>query len=784
MTAKKPPYTTPLTAMSEEEFFDMLRGTPESKPLVVLGTTSPDKRDIYRELFLNHGKEEETKKAGLDVYYTDIGALGIPPRKTPEMDGEYDKHLDEKAENIYATLSPADVVASMRRKLEVKPEDRKKHFDPSKAKIIGMAEDSGMELLFKDKATEARFIDAVVTELKPRLRDRDHYLLDKLKKTGFPGPNFKPLQERLDGGFHELMDIIYKAADVIGEKELRFSQTINVSFVSIDDKKFFKMPTFKGQGRLLSRQEFDEKLLSSERGKPVNINFVQVFDGQANGAQDTVEILIDKGLHEQSSKHLPVDYPRRQLTEYIQKRIGKRHASDVERKRTVRVAAVNHDVLTGARDRINFGTFNINDLELADVPTRPQMMADGNIKTMGDADAVVLVPDNSEPKDRHLYPDPNLRLLQHYIVSVETEPEAMRIPLIIDNRSKGFNNALEVLSDASSNGRFPVLKEPYVVVRSDKEMRRALIRIKDLSQREMVVKPDDESRDDPKQKKPLEPIPNDGVFTVFIGGGHANNPMRDIEDAKNLGYFCAKNGYRIITGGGSVEGSMGATHTGFVQYYLDELQKSDKHQDIKAEIREYFDETKKRYDAEQLILDRPELVDKMADMGIINRKLFYAYSMKPLLEMESPSGKEAPGVTYCDAGNRVRRLSALLSSGTKIFMRGGVGTDEEFEETIRQHVEARTAVAGNGKEKRIFADGTPDDGGAIIIFNKDGHLDKLLLHYHLLGDDVITQKRRERYNIKIVTGQEELREAVRETEGKWRRLVQNGAASGQAMQIT
>ncbi|NBO18147.1 MAG: hypothetical protein EBV03_02785, partial [Proteobacteria bacterium] len=382
-TSQPDPY-----AMSEEEFAKELKDS-----LLVLTTSSPDKRDLYRRLISGLGKDA-THHAGLQLFFTDSGALGLPPRKTPEKTGIYAGNLDEKVKQQLATLSDQDVQRAIREdKLISQARDlhdvNRNQFDPKTVNIMGMTEDSGMELVFKDKETERKFIDVIIRELKPKLRDQDMWLLDKLHDTGFPGPNFKPLQERLDGGFDEMMRLIYKAADELKIKELRFTQTVNVSFVSPRLQKYYTLPAFKSGGRLLNREEYDERMLSTPTGHAVNINFVQVFDGQQNGAQEPVDVLMKKGLLEKSSKELPVQFPRRDIVEHLQGLVGKRRSSYAERKRQVRVAYVDPEALDGHVNGIRAETFGIRDLMTTGISSRKEMLRHPEAKSFKDADVVV-----------------------------------------------------------------------------------------------------------------------------------------------------------------------------------------------------------------------------------------------------------------------------------------------------------------------------------------------------------------------------------------------------------
>jgi predicted Rossmann-fold nucleotide-binding protein len=322
---------------------------------------------------------------------------------------------------------------------------------------------------------------------------------------------------------------------------------------------------------------------------------------------------------------------------------------------------------------------------------------------------------------------------------------------------------------------------PFHIANTDKELEHHLRVTKDVKQRAPRIDTSMASATLRKQALP-ELVPHDGIFTVFVGGGHANNSKRDMEDATAFGYYCASQGWRIVTGAGSVEGSMGAIHTGFIQYHLDRLQTENVLGDFKTTLDlQYKLGSSDEYDAEKLILQNPNLIEQMANQNLIPRIMFYGYSMKPLLEMESPSGAQPPGITYFDAGNRARRLQGLLAPGTKIFLPGSIGTDEEFEETVKQHLEAKNKKKETGATNDIaFSDGTPDQDGKMIIFNRNGHLDKLLAHYKLFGDDAVTKANRRIHNVEVVTSLEDLKKATESRGTSWLERARGSAGSGPA----
>ena len=184
-----------------------------------------------------------------------------------------------------------------------------------------------------------------------------------------------------------------------------------------------------------------------------------------------------------------------------------------------------------------------------------------------------------------------------------------------------------------------------------------------------------------------------------------------------------------------------------------------------------------QFDTEDLILQYPQLLNDLADLGYIPRDMFYAYSTQPLIDMESPN-QQWPCATFCqDTGNRVRRLDGLMSTGTKIFMPGATGTDEEIIHAFKQALEERQAdVAAN--DNSPYADGTPECQGKIILYNREimqtvrdqqGHItqqphgmfDGILQTYGLMKPDrSLNISALETYGIKVVSSLEATKDTV------------------------
>lgn len=737
--------------MTEEELARELKGS-----LLILSTSSAEKRDIYRRLFSLLGKERNGA-AGLDLYFTDSGALGITPSKTAEKTGFYKGNLDEKAAQQIATLRASE--SKIRSNVF-----SQNGIDSKTINIMGMTEDHGWKMVFDDEAIERKFVDRIKEKFASKLRQQDRWIIEKLDKTGFPGPNFKPIVEHLEGGFNALVEMIYDVADELHIEKLKVCNELSVSFVSPKlEKKFEK--SFKSYSTMLTRPEYAVRLSRIKRGEAIDPDFVHVPEGQAEGKRETFDMLMDR-LYSAPSRELPASYTRRDLTEYLQGVIGKRKLTREQRDQEINIAMASPKIMGEGHSAFTLADRMMlpSRFHKTRLPGYVQLREYPGLQMLGDSDVVVLMPEKDPPEGNGLTTKPNLGLVLSFLVTTTTDPESMRVPIVLDNRTGLFDDALRLMSDASAQGRL-LGKAPFYVANTKEELSRHLTQIKEVAQRSPLI------RDVREEKKssapPIEKIPRDNTFTVFIGGGHNNNAKLDREEAQAFGYMCAQQGWRIVTGAGSVEGSMGGVHTGFIQFHLDKYKKSGaRNQELKPYIKN------EKYDAERIIVEQPSLIETLADNGRIPRDMFYGYSMQSLLDMESPSGKPPPGIKYFETANRVRRLDKLLSPGTKIFLPGSVGTDEEFEETIKQHLTARARKQQGVANDSMFSDGTPDDDGTIIIYNRKGHLDKLLGLYGLLGSDPIAQAKRNMYKVRVVTTMESLIKESKDRAKSWtERLV-------------
>lgn len=844
-----------MTGDDERELADTLRGS-----LLILSTTSPDKRTIFRKLFTLLGIHDNPRlgirqKAGVDLFFTDSGSVNIVPTKTSERTLDFHGNLDEKAVQQLGILKDAD--GDIRKQLV-----QTKEFDPETIKIMGMTEDSGVSLVFEtpegepDREKKRLFIEKVTALISDRIRDRDKpWLVEHLatreledpSDSGFPGVNLHPLQNYL-GGYPALLEVIYTAAEQAGVQNLRFKNTSVVSFANPATEKIYTK-TFVSYGRLLTREEYQRKLEESNGEAVVNIDFTQIYDNQKNGTQKTMEGMRDNVLVS-TSQRLPVDYPRREMVAWLQEIIGRR-TLPLGRFADFDVGFVSPYTRNQEEQVRSFRTI-MPGLRKVLVPGKDDLLSNPHAKFFDDADAVVLMPNGYQKKEGELQHDPNIELVLGAIVVAQTDPQSMCKPVILDNRSRKFSPVLKIVQDAFMQGRL-LGDLPFFVAHTRGEMRRHLKEVQTM----VRLAPRINKRESQRELPEVMQIPPDGVFTLFIGGGHENNTKQDLEEAFDLGYQCAKNGFRIVTGAGSVEGSMGATHTGYIQYHLDQIQndkmayamdaigrefnKRGNVQYDEESIREVVNEVQRQsqnadlisqisdlkagglveelaknllndpgilpgeqlsrksweimqlkqtlealppdkfpqgpagqYDAENIILEKPELLNDLADKGYIPRSLFYGFSMQDLLKIENPTGYPPPAITYSDAGNLSRRLQYLLAPGTKVFMPGSVGTDQELEYSIAQHLEGRSRKASGAANDSFFKDGTRDDDGIMIIYNRGGNLDAVLKHYGLMdenhqpGEESLAERAiREKYNVVVVDTAEDLHRAVLTRATNW-----------------
>ena len=192
---------------------------------IILSTTSPDKKEEYARIFRHY-----------DVNFFTLEDFGLSPQKTDEMTGTYNNNLMQKAVELSQTL--------YHYRKEIRSVLQKQGINGEQSKIIGMVEDSGMEVYPNDKHLR----EAFARELHHRLEEKIYGCYDNkdsaehadlfegltLRETidrlysmwqdtdwlfniedgdSFPGPNLKPVMEHLHGGFREFVDTIYESME-------------------------------------------------------------------------------------------------------------------------------------------------------------------------------------------------------------------------------------------------------------------------------------------------------------------------------------------------------------------------------------------------------------------------------------------------------------------------------------------------------------------------------------------------------------------------------------------
>ena len=722
--------------------------------LLVLSTTSPDKRSQFEKVL-----------AGANLSFTHSGKLDVVLPKTPEKSGTYKDNAGEKNLQQQTTFGLSATQELIYSQLGEQDKTRK---------IVGMTEDSGWQISFEgaDANKKRDFIIAVKKIVKDKIRSRDHNWLANIDPVGgdFPGANLKPLQESL-GGFHELMNVIYEAVEKAEITELRYTRTSKISFAVTETNTIYEKK-FESGGRLLNKTEYDAKILS-DPFLIVNADAIQVPDGQRGEAKAMHVLLQD--ILTKSSEEVPAHHVRRDIAEFLKQTLGTKEATP---NTQFSVGWLSPDAYTASNRNVPSN----DELHFTRLPTQQALMQNPNIKPFGDADVVVLAAAKREKTDNNLHGDPNFALVLNTIVLAETDPKSMNTPIILDNRNGAFDEVLEIIKNAFIQGR-AMGDLPFLVAKTSEDMENYLLnvqKIKGFAPTILHAQAEEETVQLPAA------IPNDGVFTVFIAGGHANNNKKDMQDAFDLGYLCAKEGWRIVTGAGAVHGSMGSVHTGFIQYHLDNLEERAEHLGISipikisAKLNQYKNFSDGKYDAETIIEKNPQIINKLADLAnaegktLIPRDKFYGYSTDSLLKIESEDGNPPPGITYGETGNLPRRLDRLLQASTVVILSGSVGTDQELDEAVYKHDMKRSA-----SNDECFADGMPGNEGMIIVDNRNKKLGKLLHHYGLQLDDPETDLRKSANGIAVIQPGDEpnkmeaiLKERAKVVETFWRKRIE------------
>jgi predicted Rossmann-fold nucleotide-binding protein len=731
--------------MTDADFFERIK-----EALVILSTSSGDKISDYSALFSALPSGENFRDKGINAHFTHIGAFGIANDYVAENEGDGVIHANNKLTRAMRNVK--DHNAHINNKLQ-----QGGFLDSNKTEKVSMVEDSwwDIDLSSYDDSVKASFLRNIKDQLKDQLRPEDQDILLKNldttnPKSSFPGAHLKPLQEHLSGGFTKLMNIIYNAAEENNMKDLRYISYIELAFGFHDTNETYNYHG-ASKGSIISREDFNKTLRDLPLGVAVTSKTIHQPDLQSVDPK-TFDKLTSGNLLVQSSRDIPADNSRRNFAEWLQVNIGTHDfsankengetASEQEQK--TKIAYLSPSTLEHGYELSSekTGLLEIlakDDFTFTTLPTYKGLRNFPSLKALNDADILLLEAEDIIELSNGIKIDPNLSMLNYLAVTVQVDPESVNVPIILDNRYGQWNQTLKPFREATKNGRL-IGDFPFLVANSKSELNLLLNEYAAITKQSSVV---------PQQE--ITPIPNDGKTSVFVAGGHANNNKVDKEQSIELGYYLASQDMRIVTGGGQIDGSMGGVHTGFIQYHLDKLDKrnlniSDNHNQA------LFDN---QYNAEKLILDRPDVINALTQAGYIPSDMFYSYSTEDLMKIESPNGQlETVGATHQNVANRLLRLDNMLIADISVILSGGIGTYEEIDGWIRKKLEdSFDVVAAN--DNRYSPEKT------LIIHNQDGFFDALLNHYGIMKKDGSYNKDAlSTLNIKIANNPQQLEIAI------------------------
>ena len=456
--------TTPAPhTLNENEFLSLISG---KKLAFILGTSSTDKRAKYKMFWnlLDNGKEAGEK--GINGIFTHTGALGITPNYVPEKDGDYEKHALLKVAALTETLSAQE--DSIRARFQGSGMDAK---EAEQTMLVGMTEDSGWEMVLND-AQKKPFLNKVKELLAERFRPQDKQWLFNHITSSFPGPNLKPFQEHLSGGFNELMEVIYDAAESIGMSELRYRTDIQVAFgvqgEHGENNVFTK--NVEAVGKVVSREQFYDIIRNLPAGEAINTDYVQIPDGQTSEVLETFAQLSERAFSTHSSK-LPFSFARRECAQWLQQHLGTQAPLIAQ---DIHIAYVSPSEFEGGARVLSDATQALlssisgKHVSIVSIPTRDELRAQPGKRLLNGSDIIVLKPEPVIERDGLIY-DPNLLLVDYVGISVLTDPLSMGKPVILDNRSGEFSHVLEVFKQGYQTGRF-MGEFPFMVASNDAEL--------------------------------------------------------------------------------------------------------------------------------------------------------------------------------------------------------------------------------------------------------------------------------------------------------------------------
>jgi hypothetical protein len=738
-------FLTKHSDISENDFFNRIK-----ESLVILNTSSADKVTEFSQLF-SALQTRDPNKTGINAYFTSVGAFGIASKYVEEKAGDGLIHAGDKLRVAMGIVEDHQTI--IRNKL-----DQGTIPNPKDVEIVSMVEDSEWYINFRDVdlATKRKFFRSVKEAITASARERDlpdlfnHLQIeteDELKQATFPGANLKPFQEHLKGGFIDLMNIIYDAAEAAGMEDLRFENSTKIAFGFNSDGAVVNIEATSA-GKIISREMFNTVREELPVGKAIFSDSVHIPDGQLDGAQLTFA-QIDDNYIIKSPEELPLDHFRRNFAVWLQAKIGTREFTEAEKAAPIKIAYVSASMLNDGAD-LSEEQKALNEKLAQDgfvattIPTYAKLRKFPNIKMLDGADILLVTPEEIKEVNG-LKIDPNLSMLYYLSVNKQVDPNSVNVPIILDNRDRRFDASLELFRQATKTGRI-IGDFSFVVAESDEELETLLTEYKAIVRQSKIV---------PKSED-ITPIPDDGIMSVFVAGGHANNNAYEREQAIAMGKFLASQNIRIVTGGGQIDGSMGGTHTGFVQYHLDNAQNHANFADISGEHKRIL--ANFNYDAEELILRHPDVIDALAEAGIIPAKMFISYSTDALMKAENPNGQlKTAGGIHQNVGNRLLRMDNILPADVSLIFPGSTGSYEEIDNWVRRNLE--------NKLNRPYAnDNNEKLAPQMVVYNEGGCYDAILQSFGLMNANrSINEGPMQANNILIINDWQELHDYL---EGK------------------
>ncbi len=744
----------------------------EAGAAIILTTTSADKKAEYRQIF---------SKYNVNLFFSD--EFGLSPQKTDEMTGSYDDNLLQKSAQtskmLHNNLAHIENILIERGVFTMEQLDTAK--TQGKNLILGAAEDSGISFNFHDKSKQDQFLELLSSKIKQKINptadetsdltaffdeivgvgaakkiatkfsNNNAWLFDLENATNFPAANYKPIFEHLQGGVKEFFEIVLDAADEVNcdvatqnnSRLVRYSNnaTMNIFPPSEQPQNILSKDNIisaETNGSLVSRAELDaiyeksaNKSSNDVRDANFSVPFTSFFlipDGQKSVPTQYLsqDALLRAGSLFGKNGDVAEDVRLKLVGELSEKhRIERNSASKWQNRDNLAVSIFGAEENNHASAMLKRAITSRNNVECSTPST--DFLHDANISYIPSCDAVVFFPTGNMLQDA--------QSLFAITTDKQTRPEDKQKTIIIINPQNEHGVGLidsqldiykNLFFDGLKNGQSEINYVVDVKTGQEEAAIRQVEGILDdvannkqycLSNQSSLANPAD---NDNAASHELEAI-NPKQFSVFVGGGAANNYLGYKEIANAIGRKICKEDWVLVFGAGHLEGCMGATHTGYMEKYLekqlgDEAKRNlimniiddmiaenivekglgeDLANNYRTEIlncMQYQNGIKySLVNYEKLSLQAPEIAKALIDptneahletLGSLTaQRKIVGYSMNYLLQSEG-TGEAPDGVYYQEAGNMQRRMEEMLKADVLTFTAGGQGTMQELVEAV------------------------------------------------------------------------------------------------------